>query len=133
MKKTYLLFLFLIFFLGACKDLNKNDIIGTWKSDNKTLFLFHNNNTFEVKNIPEAILFDNLSSNKLYSGTGNWELIYLENRWKIELSFGKYLDFSSYCCYLDIEKGFYSKKFLWKLYFYDGAQDTKYYLYRVNP
>ncbi|MDD4969045.1 MAG: hypothetical protein PHT07_06410 [Paludibacter sp.] len=126
-NNTYLISLFFIFFFGACKDPKNEDIIGVWKTDNNALFQFYKDKTFKVSNIPESILFSIDSDNKFYTGSGVWDLKYYENNWEIELNFSKYY------CPLYIEKGFYNKKFLWQLYFYDGAQDTKYYFYRVNP
>lgn len=131
MKKTYLLLFILAFF--SCKELQEKDIIGTWKSDDGCILQINKDNTFEVTNLPEWILFDNYTSKKLYSSTGTWEFIRTENNLIIDLSFPKSKRLP--CAFgreLSYEKELYSKNGYWTVYFYDGANDEKYFFHQIR-
>lgn len=131
MKKTYLLLFILTLF--SCKEFQENDIIGRWKSDDGCILQINKDHTFEIKNLPEWILFDNYISKKLYSSTGTWEFIRIENNLTVNLSFPKSKRIP--CAFgreLSYEKELYSKNGYWSVYFYDGANDEKYFFHKIK-
>ena len=131
MKKMYLLLFVLTLF--SCKEFQEKDFIGRWKSDDGCILQINNDSTFEVINLPEWILFDNYTSKKLYSSTGTWEFIRIENNMIINLSFPKSKRIPcTFGCELSYEKELSSKNGYWTIYFYDGANDEKYFFHQVK-
>ena len=129
MKYIYLISIACLFF--SCKDVQRNDIVGVWKSDDGCVLFLNEDSTFRIKDLPEHILFDNKSKNKLTS-TGEWELINFGNNWSVELIFSKN-DIIPYCFgnNLLIERTFNITKGHWAIYFYDGDNDEKYFFNKV--
>lgn len=116
--------------LCSCKSPKKEDIIGTWQSDDGASFHFSNDGTFSVKNIPRLVLLGESykEGENLVSGTGVWEIKSIENNWKIELLFSNSKEYefrNHFGDYLDIEENFWSDS-SWNLCFYGDDFNYKY-------
>lgn len=127
MKHISILTLFSLVLFCSCSSPKKEDIIGVWSSNDSSRFQFNNDSTFIVANMPESILFGHYTSKNLFSGTGVWDIQYLENIWKIELIFPKSDELpGGFACYLNIEKKFHFSGSTWSLFFYGENFDYKY-------
>ncbi|MPN01337.1 hypothetical protein SDC9_148546 [bioreactor metagenome] len=91
-----------------------------------------NDSTFKIIDLPESILFDSKSNNKLTS-IGEWELINFGNNWRIELTFSE-SDIRPYLFSngLLIERKISVTKNYWSIYFYDGNNDEKYIFNKIS-
>ena len=136
MKKIFIL---LPLLLISCKDLQRKDILGTWKSDDGFCILkINNDSTFEIKNVPKSILFSENKMKGIFSGSGKWDLTCSQNNWSVDLifpidtMFPNINDTKYSCSYqLSIERDVFNSS-NWIVYFYNGAEDEKYYFYRVS-
>ena len=131
MRWISFLMVFSLVVFYSCKSPKKEDVIGTWQSNDSTRFQFCNDGTFNVKNIPKSILFGNYKDKKLFSGTGVWNIQYLEDTWKIELLFPKSNVLpGGFACYLNIEKKINLGNSSWNLFFFGENFDYKYIFIR---
>lgn len=127
MKQFSILTIISLVLFCSCSSPKKEDIIGVWLSNDSSRIQFNNDSTFIVTGMPESILFGHYASKKLFSGSGVWDIQYLENTWKIELIFPKSDDLpGGFACYLNIEKKFHFSRSTWSLFFYGENFDYKY-------
>jgi|GEM_PF-2043281 len=129
----YIYVLLVAFVCFSCKNVQKNDIVGIWKSEDDCVLNLNQDGTFKILNLPESVLFDKKSNKKLYSSVGKWELINFENKWEIELLFPKSESKPySFSNALYIERKFGDKNGWWSIYFYNGNNDEKYFFHRAS-
>ena len=131
MKLFFLLMLSFLAVFHSCESPKNDDVVGTWQSNDSAEFQFYEDGHFNVKYIPKSILFGNYKDKSLFSGTGVWNIQYMENTWKIELLFPRSNVLpGGFACYLDIEKKLNWRNTSWSLFFYGENFDYKYIFIR---
>lgn len=131
MRRLYFLMSFFFVVFCSCESPQKENIIGSWKSNDSARIYFNKDGTFNVENISKSILFGNCKDKRLFSGAGIWKIRYLENIYKIELLFPRSNALpSGFACYLNIEKKFHLSNSSWILFFYGEDFDYKYIFFR---
>lgn len=89
MIRKIILFAVLAIVFQGCMNTSptKNDITGTWESQDAAVFTFKNDGTFIGKSLPSAFFSDKYG--KKFDGSGNWTIAGEYGTWKVNLKFEK--------------------------------------------